>query len=52
MAQENRKPVFKLTTADGAFGSHAAAVTGARADFRTLAKKILARINLPSPAGD
>ena len=52
MAQEHRKPVFKLTTADGAFGSHAAAVAGARADYRSLAEKIIARINLPPPAGD
>ncbi len=46
MAQEHRKPIFKLTTADGAFGSHAAAVTDARADFRVLAEKIIARINI------
>ena len=52
MAQEHRKPVFKLTTADGAFGSHAAAVAGARADYRSLAEKIIARINLPPPDGD
>ena len=46
MAQEHRKPIFKLTTADGAFGSHAAAVVDARADYRALAEKIIARINL------
>ena len=46
MAQEHRKPIFKLTTADGAFGSHAAAVVDARADFRALAQKIVQRINL------
>ncbi len=44
MAQENRKPIFHLTTADGAFGSHAAAVNAARQDFRDLAKKIIERI--------
>ena len=49
MAQERRKPIFKLTTADGAFGSHAAAVTDARADYRKLAQKIIARINLDPP---
>ena len=52
MAQEHRKPVFQLTTADGAFGSHAAAVADARADYRALAEKIIARINLPPPARD
>ena len=46
MGQEHRKPIFKLTTADGAFGSHAAAVVDARTDFRTLAEKIVQRINL------
>ena len=46
MAQEYRKPIFKLTTADGAFGSHAAAVVDARSDFRALAEKIVQRINL------
>lgn len=52
MAQEHRKPIFKLTTADGAFGSHAAAVVDARADFRALAEKIIARINLVPSSGD
>ena len=47
MAQEHRKPIFKLTTADGAFGSHAAAVIDARADFKALAEKIIQRIDLP-----
>ena len=46
MAQEMRKPIFKLTTADGAFGSHAAAVTDARADFRALAERIIRRIGI------
>lgn len=46
MAQEARKPVFHLTTADGAVGSHAAAANGARQDFRELATKIVRRINL------
>ena len=46
MAQEHRKPMFKLTPADGAFGSHAAAVTDARSDFRALAERIIERIDL------
>lgn len=41
MAQEVRKPIFELTTADGAIGSHAQAVVEAREDFRILAEKIL-----------
>ena len=46
MAQEARKPIFKLTTADGAFGSHAAAVRNAYEDFEDLAKRIADRIGL------
>jgi len=40
MSQENRKPVFKLSAADGAIGSHASASQEAYKDFYTLAKKI------------
>ncbi|MFZ4525702.1 MAG: ParA family protein [Chlorobium sp.] len=40
MAQERRKPIFKLTSADGAIGSHANAVQDAKKDFRKLAEKI------------
>lgn len=46
MAQEARKPIFHLTTADGAIGSHAAAAKDARRDFRDLANKIMQRIKL------
>ncbi len=46
MAQEYRKPIFKLTSADGAIGSHANAVTDAKMDFKKLAKKIASKINL------
>ena len=49
MAQEARKPVFHLTTADGAFGGHAASVRGAYDDFRDLAKKIADKVGLPWP---
>ncbi len=41
MAQEARKPIFQLTSADGAIGAHAAAVTDAYRDFEILAKRIL-----------
>ena len=46
MAQEARKPIFHLTPADGAIGSHAAAANAARQDFKELAQKIIARIEL------
>lgn len=46
MAQEVRKPIFQLTSADGAIGSHSYAVTEARDHFRLLAKTILGRIGI------
>ena len=46
LAQEARKPIFKLSTADGAFGSHAAAVGNAYNDFRELGTEIASRIGL------
>ena len=46
MAQEARKPIFHLTTADGAFGGHATAVGDAREDFRRLAIRILNKMGL------
>ena len=51
VAQEARKPIFHLTTADGAIGSHAAAANDARHDFKILAKKIVERINLDNGVG-
>jgi cellulose biosynthesis protein BcsQ len=44
LAQQARKPIFKLTPADGAIGSHAVAVKEAYSDFRTLASVILDRM--------
>lgn len=38
MGQEHRKPIFRLTSADGAIGAHA--VSDARRDFRELTVKI------------
>ena len=46
MTQEARKPIFHLTAADGAIGSHAAAAKDARQDFKYLANKIIQEINL------
>ena len=45
MGQEARKPIFKLTPADGARGSHAAAASVAYSDFKDLAELILERID-------
>lgn len=45
MAQEARKPIFKLTSADGAIGGHAASVSDAYTDFRELALRILGNMD-------
>lgn len=45
MAQEARKPIFALSAADGAIGSHAAAVRDAYSDFRALAVAVLERVS-------
>jgi len=50
MALEVRKPIFDLTSADGAIGNHLYAVRDAGADFRGLAEKIVSRIGLNSSA--
>ncbi|MCE3004001.1 MAG: AAA family ATPase [Xanthomonadaceae bacterium] len=50
MAQEVRKPIFRLTPADGAIGGHSAAVGDARGDFQRLANRILERIAAARPA--
>ena len=44
MAQEARKPIFQLTAADGAIGSHSYGVQEARKDFNSLALGILDRM--------
>jgi chromosome partitioning protein len=46
MAQEARKPMFKLRPGDGAIGGHQGAVAAAYDDFRKLAIEIAARIEL------
>jgi len=46
MAQGHRKPIFNLTSADGAIGSHANAVQTAKKDFRALAEKIAVQIGM------
>lgn len=44
MGQEARKPIFHLTSADGAIGSHAQAVKEAYMDFDFLARRLLERM--------
>jgi chromosome partitioning protein len=44
MGQEARKPIFHLTPADGAIGSHAQAVQEALKDFERLAQKLLEKM--------
>ena len=46
MAQEHRKPIFNLTAADGAIGSHANAVQDSKKDFKLLADKIAKKIGI------
>ncbi|MCP4277656.1 MAG: AAA family ATPase [Gammaproteobacteria bacterium] len=46
MAQEHRKPIFNLTSSDGAIGAHANAVQDAKKDFKLLANKIAAQVGI------
>ena len=47
MSQDARKPMFHLTAADGAIGSHSAAVADCRLQFSKLASRIEAQIDTP-----
>ena len=51
LGQEARKPIFSLSVADGAGGSHANAAQKAYEDFKELAQEIARRINLNLPEG-
>ena len=46
MSQEHRTPIFKLTAADGAIGSHAIAVQEAKKDFKRLARIIADKMSM------
>ena len=46
MAQEARKPMFQLTPADGAIGSHSYAARDCGEDFRKLAEAIAERCKI------
>lgn len=52
MAQEARKPVFSLTSADGAIGSHASAVQDAYNEFKILARKIMDNMYVAAQSED
>lgn len=52
LAQEARKPIFSLRSADGAIGSHANAVVNAHKDFKVLAQEIAWRIGLTMSGDD
>lgn len=47
MAQEARKPMFLLRSADGAIGGHQRAVKECGEDFRALALEVIKRMNSP-----
>lgn len=47
LAEDARKPIFRLTPADGAIGAHAAAVSKCYVDFRLLTEEILKRTDEP-----
>ncbi len=49
LAEDARKPIFKLTPADGAIGAHATAVSKCYLDFKNLAQKIVSRTDDNSP---
>jgi cellulose biosynthesis protein BcsQ len=49
MAQDARKPIFKLRPADGAVGSHGKIVGESLQTFKQLAQEIARRISLPLP---
>ncbi len=52
MAQESRKPLFNLRSADGAIGSHFTAAQQAGKDFKTLVERIDAEIKIHKKRGD
>ncbi len=50
MAQDARRPVFLLRSADGAIGAHQQAVLAAYGHFRDLAQRILDAVGLMDAA--
>ncbi|MBP2338696.1 cellulose biosynthesis protein BcsQ [Saccharothrix coeruleofusca] len=50
LAQEARKPIFHLTSADGAFGGHFQAALDAYGHFEQLARRIAAEVRAQPPS--
>ena len=50
LAQDARKPIFKLTSADGAIGAHQTAAREAGDDFKKLSIEILRRMGVKAEA--
>lgn len=48
LSQDARKPIFQLTSADGAIGAHQSAAKEAYYDFRLLAQEIVSRMRCAS----
>ena len=44
MSQESQKPIFNLSSADGAIGAHQQSVEVARKDFKALTNVLLQKI--------
>jgi len=44
LSQTSKKPIFELTLADGAFGTHAQSVEKCRVEYEELAKKVIAKL--------
>ncbi len=51
LAQDVRKPMFKLTAADGALGGHAKAVQACYDDFKVVARKIGRKVGVLKQSG-
>ena len=49
LAQDARKPMFRLKPADGAIGAHVQAVQGAYHDFKKLAEEVARRTGVGVP---
>jgi hypothetical protein len=49
LAQEARKPMFKLKAADGAIGGHTQVVQDCYRDFRNLALEVARRCGVALP---
>lgn len=50
MAQEARKPLFRLKSADGAIGAHQQAVASAHSFFDALTRRVLDRVGISTDA--